>query len=244
MKKKSLVDFHGKVYYKRATEERQATIKQTIVYDRRNAMSLKKIAEMTGVSPSTVSRVLNGTGGSCAGEELRERIWAAAREIQYVPNASARALKKSAPADAPLHVSVVSGRFESVQEDPFFHGLFQLLQAELLGHGAVLRAVLPASDFSAGRVAPCDGILLLGRCTELLLKECRTVTNNLVGIWRNPTDFEIDEVVSNGEKAALTAMEYLMGLGHKQIAYIGDCTNESRYVGYCKALMHHNLPLD
>lgn len=208
-------------------------------------MSLKKIAEMTGVSPSTVSRVLNGTGGNCAGREVRQRIWAAAREIQYVPNASAQALKRHAGADVPaLHISVVLGRFGSIQEDPFFDSLFQQLQSELLCHNAALQEVLPAGEFSSARLKNCDGILLLGRCTSALLQACREVTPNLVGIWRNPTNFEIDEVVSDGEKAAMTAMEYLMGLGHKQIAYIGDCTNESRYVGYCKVLMNHNLPLD
>ena len=207
-------------------------------------MSLKKIAEMTGVSPSTVSRVLHGAG-NCAGKEVRERIWAAAREIQYVPNASAQALKRHAGTDVPaLHISVVLGRFGSIQEEPFFDSLFQQLQSELLCHNAALQTVLPAGDFSAARIGACNGILLLGRCTEALLKECRAITENIVGIWRNPTNFEIDEVVSDGEKAAAAAMDYLLGLGHKQIAYIGDCTNESRYVGYCKALINHNLPLD
>ena len=56
-------------------------------------MSLKKIAEMVGTSPSTVSRVLNNSYTTCASEQLKEKIWKAAHEIQYVPNTSARDLK-------------------------------------------------------------------------------------------------------------------------------------------------------
>ncbi len=206
-------------------------------------MSLKKIAEMAGVSPSTVSRVLREIPGSYAGQETRARILAAAREIQYVPNANARALKcGGAQSTPPLRVSIVLGRFGSIQEDPFFDALFRLLQSELMAQGASLGAPLTADTFAAAD--RCDGLLLLGRCNDALLGRCRAVTDNLVGIWRNPMAFALDEVVSDGEKAAMTAMEYLISLGHRRIAYIGDCTNESRYVGYCKALMGHNLPLD
>lgn len=56
-------------------------------------MSLKKIAEMVGTSVSTVSRVLNNSYTTCASEELKKKIWEAAHEIRYVPNASARNLK-------------------------------------------------------------------------------------------------------------------------------------------------------
>ncbi len=57
-------------------------------------MSLKKIAQITGVSPSTVSRVLNNKNHKCASEEIKDKIWSAARELGYLPNESARNLKK------------------------------------------------------------------------------------------------------------------------------------------------------
>lgn len=39
-------------------------------------------------------------------------------------------------------------------------------------------------------------------------------------------------------------MEYLISLGHKNIAYIGDCTSEARYIGYYQSLLSHKLPLN
>ena len=56
-------------------------------------MSIKKIAEMTGVSCATVSRVLNNPDYKCSKEGQRDKIWKAAMEINYVPNEAARNLK-------------------------------------------------------------------------------------------------------------------------------------------------------
>ena len=45
-------------------------------------MSIKKIAEMTGLSYSTVSRVLNNPDYKCSTKGLREKIWKAAMELE------------------------------------------------------------------------------------------------------------------------------------------------------------------
>ena len=49
-------------------------------------MSLKKIAQMSGASVATVSRVLNQPDYQCQDKRLTERIREAARELNYVPN--------------------------------------------------------------------------------------------------------------------------------------------------------------
>ena len=56
-------------------------------------MSINKIAQMAGVSPSTVSRVLNNPNYRCSSEETRDKIWKAAMELNYTPNEAARSLK-------------------------------------------------------------------------------------------------------------------------------------------------------
>lgn len=55
--------------------------------------TLKKIAEITGVSLSTVSRVLNNPDYRCSSPEIRDKIWEAAMELKYVPNKAAKNLK-------------------------------------------------------------------------------------------------------------------------------------------------------
>ena len=57
-------------------------------------------------------------------------------------------------------------------------------------------------------------------------------------------NFNVDEVICDGKKAAELAMKHLISLGHKNIAYIGDCSYESRYIGYCNSLISNNIPLN
>ena len=49
-------------------------------------MSIKKIAEKAGVSPATVSRVLNNPNYKCSVSGLRDKIWKTAIEMNYVPD--------------------------------------------------------------------------------------------------------------------------------------------------------------
>lgn len=206
-------------------------------------MSLKKISEMTGVSVSTVSRILNNAPGSAASQEVRERVWRAAQEIGYTPNRSAQHLRKGDVPEKPRRIAVVIARIQSLEADPFFHELYMNVQSELFRAGCASVRV-DAYDEANVRLPECDGMVILGRCSHLLLEHLKHACPNLVGIWRNPTDFDIDEVVCDGKKAANMAVEYLLKLGHRTIAYIGDCSYESRYVGYCEALIRNNIPID
>jgi len=208
-------------------------------------MSLKKIAAMTGVSPSTVSRVLNRTSPTCASEETQDRIWAAAREIGYVPNEAARRLKtNSYTGTEAWRVTIIMARFTSVNVDPFFAELFRSLEAELLKYKVVIERVVYAGEPVPKELQDSDGVLILGRCPELLLEDIAARNENIVGIWRNSMEFAVDEVICDGEKAADMAMEYLLSLGHSKIAYIGDCSYESRYIGYCNALIKNHIAMD
>ena len=89
-----------------------------------------------------------------------------------------------------------------------------------------------------------DGIILLGKCPSELISPLQNHYHNIVGIDRNPTDFAYDEVICNGTNAAITAMNYLISLGHKKIRLHRDCSYEARYIGYYQSLISHSLPLD
>ncbi|MCD8078678.1 MAG: LacI family transcriptional regulator [Lachnospiraceae bacterium] len=207
-------------------------------------MSLKKIAEMVGTSPSTVSRVLNNSYDTCASEELKEKIWAAAREIHYVPNTYARELKKQRTPQRQRSVSIVLARVRSLEEDSFFRELYRDLEIQIFQAGLLLDEVVNTEEMSEKEMRETDGIVILGRSSGRLLTALQERTRNLVGIWRNPTDFAIDEVVCDGRKAAEQAVRYLLAKGHRKIGYIGDCSYESRYVGYCDTMIRHQLPLN
>ena len=96
-------------------------------------MSLKKIAELTGTSISTVSRVLNQPGHTCHDPRLFDQIWETAAAINYLPNPAARNLRLGKPEDKhPFTTDIFLTRFDTIDQDPFFRELFQYIKKELL----------------------------------------------------------------------------------------------------------------
>ncbi len=210
-------------------------------------MSLKQIAEIVGTSPSTVSRVLNQKSPGCASKELQARIWETAEALGYRPNENARALRRGnqqKEEKTQLHVCVLFSRFRELQSDPFFEDLLNCLKTELYRQGLILDRLICGDDCSDEALAKADGVIALGRCSEAFLKRVLEKNRNVVGIWRNPMDFHVDEVICDGKKAAELAVNYLIFLGHQRIAYIGDCSFEDRYVGYCNTLIQHGIPIN
>lgn len=233
-------------------------------------MSLKKIAELTGTSVSTVSRVLNHPDHRCNVSGLSEQIWEVASKLQYVPNTKARDLRLgTVTEEKPFVVDIFLTRFDSMDQDLFFKELFQYVKEDLLKNGCVLGEILHAIDIlnldnqtdtdtripfknakpQSNTGAPMisikenTGLIILGKCPSKLIPILRKRYVYIAGIDRNPTDYAYDEVICNGATAAEKAVNHLITLGHKNIAYIGDCTYEARYIGYYQTLLHHKLPL-
>ncbi len=237
-------------------------------------MSIKKIAELAGTSPATVSRVLSDPGHHCQTPGLSETIWRIAKELHYLPNTAAQELRKGNTSDsAPFSVDIFLTRFDSLDKDPFFRELYVYIQDELQKNSCLLGEMLSTVDILHTNTDPAPhmipyraaelvqtekrsdtpayisrksntGLIILGKCPPELISFVKKRYSYIAGIDRNPTNYEYDEVICSGEAAAKTAVEYLISLGHKKIAYIGDCTYESRYIGYYQALLNHQIPLD
>ena len=93
-------------------------------------MSIKKIAEKAGVSPATVSRVLNNPNYKCSVPGLRDKIWKTAIEMNYVPNEAARNLKRgvSAKQEKTWYINILMTRTDSSTTDPFFAELLRVIK--------------------------------------------------------------------------------------------------------------------
>lgn len=178
------------------------------------------------------------------------------------------------PVVNPFTVDIFLTRFDSMDKDIFFGELFQCVKAELFAAGCLLGELLNSVDVMdlgnsfeheesipyqltsrllKDNTSPSNvfiprkentGLIILGKCPSGLIPILRKRYSCIAGIDRNPTDYEYDEVICNGMTAAEKAMEYLISLGHKNIAYIGDCTYEARYIGYCQSLLNHKLSLN
>lgn len=225
-------------------------------------MSIRDIAKRAGVSPATVSRVLNDPTHHCSSEGLRDRIWQIAREMNYLPNEAARNLKMGASAApaAPGRIDVIVTRASPRQPDPFFSEVLRVIESEthaqrlLILHVWYLSALSGHRPMGAGvterelagvigsGVRRGDGLIVIGKCAEPILERLRDAYGgNVMAVGRNSTGYVTDEVICDGEKIARVAVEHLIGLGHREIGYVGDCHNESRYRGYQRTLVAHGL---
>lgn len=217
-------------------------------------MSLKEIARLAGTSVSTVSRILNCPDYQGRDPELRKKVWHLAQQMQYLPNTAARELKKgTADTEKVPIIDIFLTRFHTLEDDLFFKELYEAIQEELMKSKCHLGQFLTLPDvtqrsqnltlFSAANLR-ASGVIILGKCPSELISFLKNQYQNMVGIDRNPRNFEYDEVVCSGTSAAEIAMDYLISLGHKKIAYIGDCSYEARYIGYYQSLIAHKIPLD
>jgi len=93
----------------------------------RPAITLKTLAAMAGVHPSTVSRVANADRSLRIGPETRTRIETLLRETQYRPNGIARSLK--------LRQSFVLGVIIPDVTNPFFAGVYRGIEDAALPRG-------------------------------------------------------------------------------------------------------------
>jgi DNA-binding LacI/PurR family transcriptional regulator len=185
--------------------------------------TMRDIATETGVSRSTVSRILNDAPMSvpiAAG--TRARVLAAARERGYRPNPLARALR-GAP-------TMLLGAIVRDITDPFFAGAIEAVSVEarlrdyniVLGH-AHAQATEAYALATMLEARQCDAILLLGDMGDQprLLDDLRDAHVPVVALWQGSELDLIPAVNVDNRSGIATAIGHLVALGHRRIAFIG-----------------------
>lgn len=225
-------------------------------------MSIKKIAEMTGVSVATVSRVLNDPEYRCRDPKIRKMIRDAAAKINYAPNEAARNLKRGSDNRTKNYfINILLTRADGSKLDPFFDELLRVIESEIHKNSCILSNVWYDSLFSDDRLAAragidekighmydetegrCDGLIIIGRCNKDALRKLKLKFGNIVSVNRNSTNYEVDEVLCDGRKIAAMTVDYLVKLGHTDIAYVGPVKNEARFEGFTDAMRKHDIDI-
>jgi hypothetical protein len=108
---------------------------------RPGAVTLKTVAESVGLAPGTVSLVLNNAPGSASiPQRTKDRVFAAARELNYQPNPVARALRtQTDPRLAPggQDMGNAGGTLMFVEAEHFLRALHAIREAGLRVPGDV-----------------------------------------------------------------------------------------------------------
>ncbi|MBR6338451.1 MAG: LacI family DNA-binding transcriptional regulator [Ruminococcus sp.] len=224
-------------------------------------MSLKEISAMTGVSVSTVGRILSDPAHRCANEETRKKVLEAARTIGYVPNAAARSLKSGKSIQEKIYsINILLTRSDPESSDPFYDELLMLLEKELRSSSCIVHRIMRCNELSDSRIKTpqlealtdslfsadngADGLIVIGKLTHKAVSLLKAHEKNIVSINRDPTNHEIDEVLCDGGRIAREAVAYLAKLGHTKIGFVGGCHHEARFTGYQQALSELRLPLE
>ena len=215
-------------------------------------MSLKEISELTGVSVSTVGRILRDPKHKCP-DDVRRRVLEAARSTGHVPNSAAKNLRLGKKAgEKLLSADIFLSRPESESADPFYDELLMLTEKELRAAGCVIAGVRQFSELSSesgndiekqltayfsGKEFGADGLVIIGKCGQRAVRVLKKYRRNTVVISRGSAPGYFDEVICDGKKLAEAAVEHLARLGHSKIGYVGSCHNEARFAGFQSAML-------
>lgn len=207
--------------------------------------NIKEVAKAAGVSPSTVSRVLSGN--IPVAPATREKVLKAVRELNYQPNALAQGLKGGRIKTIGLIIPnvrnlVFPAAIRGIEDTANQHGYTVVLcntdedsGKEKFYIEALKRRLVDGFIFSTAR--PGDDHI----------GELRQAGFPVVSLIRH-TECGVDAVVLDNFKAAYEATGYLIGRGHKTIAFINGASElplyRQRYAGYCQAMADAALAVD
>ena len=207
---------------------------------------MRDVARQAGVSPKTVSNVMNGY--PYIREETRTRVLAAIDALGYQMNISARNLKSGRTGIIGLAVPELSLPYfgelaDAVIEAAEAHGLTVMIEQT----GADRDRELTVINRPRGHLV--DGLLYspLGLGQDDIGHLSTSTPMVLLGerIFHSPVDHVMIDNVA-GTKAAV---EHLLQLGRRRIAVLGVHPGEKigtasiRYGAYAEALTQHNLPV-
>ena len=206
---------------------------------------MKEVAAVSGVSISTVSRVLSGDTAVKA--DRVTRVLDAVDLLGYQRNDVASTLRRADRGSASIGLIL-----EDVA-NPFFSAVHRGVEDIARPHGVVTLAGSSDEDpeqerrlaaaFTARRV---DGLIVVpaGDDHAYLLRE-RAAGMPLVFLDRPPRLLESDTVLTDNAGGARLAVEHLLAAGHRRIAFLGGRepihTAIERRRGYLDALRDHAI---
>jgi LacI family transcriptional regulator len=205
----------------------------------RGGVTIQDVARAAGVSPMTVSRVVNGEKN--VREATREAVLTAVRDLNYTPNAAARSL---AGAEA-THIGLL-------HSNPSASYLSKFLVGALEGcRRAGCQLVVDACEDGAAeeRAAALrliddqvDGVILPAPLSEFghVLAEFDAAGIPVVGTAVGKTPSDRLNVRIDDFRAAYDVTRHLLDLGHRRIGFIRGHPNQSaserRWLGFAEAL--------
>lgn len=212
------------------------------------AVTIKDVARMAGVDPSTVSRVI--ADNPRISVRTREKVLKVMEELEYHPNAIARSLASRSTKTIGV---IMPHSTDQVFVNPFFTEVMRGIGVSALKRGYYVLFSTGSSSEEEYK-ATCrlvdekrvDGLILLTSRMGSKTIDClvrKRFPFVVVGKPSNITD--VNWVDNDNVEACYYATEHLIKLGHKRIGFIGGEFSYvfmgERFKGYKKALDAHGI---
>jgi len=220
-------------------------------------VTIKDVARVAGVSPSTVSRVLAGHPN--ISPKTHDKVRRVLKDLHYHPHAGARSLVTGSSRTIGLITArPTTETFASHFFPEVIRGIGSVLEAE--GYNLVLSTSHGERDqrdacLQMLRSRQADGVILtVSRLGDELIDALVSEGRHFVLIGR-PADKEgrlshpaVPFVNNDNVAAAASAVEHLVSRGHRRIAFITGPTHwvysYDRYQGYRQGLEEAGVPFD
>jgi LacI family transcriptional regulator len=210
--------------------------------------SMQDVADLAGVSRTTVSFVINNVEAANIPQETRDRVWEAVGQLSYRPNAIAQGLRSARThtigfisdevATTPYAGEIIRGAQDRAWEEEKLLLLVNTGYDQAMKRAAVetllqrqVEGIIYATMYHR-EVRPPDSV----RQVSTVLLDCFVADASLPSI--------VPDEVGGGRRAT----EALLERGHRRIGFINDQNPvpaaSGRLAGYSQALAAHGAPFD
>lgn len=217
-------------------------------------VSIRDVAREAGVSPATVSYILNDTANMSFTQETRNRVMAAVEKLNYVANQAAKTLGSSrmrGNVQSKL-IGIVIPQTENKRKEshimfgnPFYGAFLSAVELEIrkAGYHLILSGTNHGqSYFEVVKSRTLDGVIILGAYPAEDVEEYKRykVPAVLVDCYGSDDSF-FYRVRTDDRQGGYMATRYLISKGHRNIALVAgelkeNGVNSERYQGYLDAL--------
>jgi LacI family transcriptional regulator len=210
-------------------------------------VTIHDVAQLAGVSPATVSKVLNDAPH--VSRSARERVLNAVGKLEYRPNNIARSLKKQRTHTVGLITDDLKGVFTT----PLMLGVEEAVSAEGFSvflcnsHGEAARERAHLEVLLDKQV---EGVILMSgyRVRERGLPALPLGALPNVYLYQYTRDGDAPSVIPDDRGGAAQGTLHLIGLGHRRIAFINGPhyyeATHLRLEGYQESLALKGIPYD
>jgi LacI family transcriptional regulator len=210
-------------------------------------VSMQDIADRLNISKNSVSQALSGKPG--VSEETRRLVEKAAEILGYQYQSGRK--QKQAEKNAPKNIALIASEY-AFSLKSFFGEIYLSIEKELRDRGMTLFIESINNDSKKNLILPAllsnheiDGILILSHIsTDYIAKIINTGIPTVIIDHHSPY-LQADSILTNNRFGAYTAVEHLIQLGHRTIAFVGDTdfspSYQERLEGYLLALKKHGI---